>query len=80
MAAFVIQVAIESHIGTSTDGQQWLVNISDLKNNSLCDLGPNGHHFASPFPEVRDVGAACNFKLDSLSGQSVLRYTDAFTE
>ncbi len=30
-------------------------------------------------PKVRDVGAIGDFVLDSLPGQSVLEYTDAFT-
>ena len=56
------------------------MNINDLKNDLLCDLGPNGHHLATLSPEVGNVGAACNLIFDSLSGQMDLQYADAFTK
>ena len=79
VASFVTKVTIESHVGTSTDGQQRFVHISNLEDDALALVRTNGHHFTTSFPQVRDMSAIGDFVLDSLTGQSVLKDTDALT-
>ena len=79
VASLVKKVIIESHVGTSTDRQQSFVHLRNLDNDALAFVRPNGHHFAASFPPVGDVGAIGDFVPDSLTGQSVLKYADAFT-
>ena len=68
VASFVTEVTIESHVGTSTDGQQGFVYISNLEDDALTLVRADGHHLTASFPKVRDVCAIGYFILDSLTG------------
>ena len=68
VASLVTKVTIESHVGTSTDGQQGFVYISKLEDDALTLVRPNGHHLTASFPQIRGVCAIGYFVLDSLTG------------
>ena len=53
--------------------------ISNLEDDALTLVRPNGHHLTASFTQVWDVCAIGYFILDSLTGQSVLKDTDALT-
>ena len=77
VAPLVTKVAIESRVCTSTDRQQWFVHVSNLENDALALVRPNGHHLAASFPQIRNLCAIGDIILDSLTGQSVRQCADA---
>ena len=77
--AVLTQETIEAHVGASSDREQRFVDVCDLEGAPLADQAPNGHHLAASLYEVRDVATVGDIVLDTLAGQLVLQYADAWT-
>ena len=65
VAPLVTKVAIESRVCTSTDRQQWFVHVSNLENDALALVRPNGHHLAASFPSGMCAALATSYSTPS---------------
>ena len=80
LSALVAKVAVKAHVGASTDGQQWFVDVRDLKDDAFTPIGSYGHHLATSLSQVGYVRSICNFILNSFSRKAVLKNANSFAQ